>query len=150
MRFIFSSKTPRCDDASIRCHARPGTDQLLSEHVCVLRPGRLIVIVRKISKGGGISGFVEDVGPSITERVGLSTTYRLDKIKAWIGKHGNGLKPVENETIPPFRLFKLLRLKRSLDEKGLLALIYRVRGRLSGPCVLSRREDRHGQCNQHD
>lgn len=93
----------------------PDTEQLLSECVRVLRPGGQIVIVSKISKGGGISGFVEDAVSPIAERVGLSTAYRLDKIEAWIDRHGNGFKLVENEAIPPFGFFRLLRLKRSLE-----------------------------------
>lgn len=91
----------------------PDTDQLLSECARVLKPGGEIIIASKISKGGGFSGLVEDTVSPIAQRMGLSTAYRVSNVEDSADR--NGLALVENEAIPPFGFFRLLRLKRSLS-----------------------------------
>ncbi|NTJ44874.1 class I SAM-dependent methyltransferase [Agrobacterium larrymoorei] len=91
----------------------PDTDQLLSECSRVLRPDGEIIIASKISKGGGVSGLLEDAVSPIAKRMGLSTAYRVAHVEE--SARRNGLMMVENEAIPPFGFFRLLRLKRSLS-----------------------------------
>ena len=89
----------------------PDTNRLLNECARVLRPGGEIIIASKFGKVGGVAGFVEDAVSPLAKRLGLSTAFKLEQIRHWIASEHPDFALVEDEAIPPFGFFRLVRLK---------------------------------------
>jgi phosphatidylethanolamine/phosphatidyl-N-methylethanolamine N-methyltransferase len=95
----------------------PNPEEALDECVRVLKPGGTIIIAGKISDGAGVQGFLEKSIAPIVERIGWSSRFRSQRLLGWIERH-NDVVLTDWLPVPPFRLFKVVRLRGESITRG--------------------------------
>ncbi len=89
----------------------PDPERALDECARVLEPSGEIIISSKLSDSRGAWARVEEFAAPLAARIGLSSSFKLDRIKAWAEQRGD-FEVLEVTPFFPAGFFKLMRLKK--------------------------------------
>src|SRR5215472_501198 len=89
----------------------PSPEAVLDEFVRVLRPGGEIVLVNHLGAEAGLQREFENWFAPLAGRLGWRPEFQWARLAGWAQRHG-GVRLIERRTMPPLRLFSLIRFGR--------------------------------------
>jgi phosphatidylethanolamine/phosphatidyl-N-methylethanolamine N-methyltransferase len=94
----------------------PDPDAVLDEFARVTRPGGEIILVNHLGAEAGLQRELEQWFAPLAGRLGWRPEFQWARLRDWAGRHG-GVRLIERRTMPPLRLFSLIRFAR-IDGAG--------------------------------
>lgn len=87
-------------------------EQVLAECARVVRPGGEIILVNHFYSETGLAAKLEDGLARYARPLGLRPEFPFARLEDWARDHG-GVEVIERRKIPPFKVFTLVRFRRS-------------------------------------
>jgi phosphatidylethanolamine/phosphatidyl-N-methylethanolamine N-methyltransferase len=110
-RLGFADASFDCAVAQYVITTVPDPEAALDELARVVRPGGEVVLVNHISAERGTLADLERWFARHSGRFGWRAEFPFARISDWVARNG-GVRIVERRTVPPFRMFSMIRLER--------------------------------------